>query len=102
VHEATFTSEEHARAAETRHSTATQAATLAAEAGVGMLALTHVSTRYTGREVLDEARATFPGTELPRDFDTIDVPFAEKGAPVLLRWDRATQAPAAPAGAPPA
>jgi ribonuclease Z len=67
-----------------------------------MLALTHVSTRYTGREVLDEARATFPGTELPRDFDTIDVPFAEKGAPVLLRWDRATQAPAAPAGAPPA
>lgn len=94
VHEATFTSEEHERAAETRHSTATQAASLAAEAGVRLLALTHVSTRYTGREVLDEARATFPRTELPRDFDTIDIPFAEKGEPLLHRWDRAARAPA--------
>jgi ribonuclease Z len=100
VHEATFTSDEHARAAETRHSTAAQAASLASEAQVGMLALTHVSTRYAGREVLDEARATFARTELPRDFDTIEVPFAERGAPALLRWDRATHAPAAPAQAP--
>ena len=97
VHEATFASDEHERAAETRHSTAAQAAALAAEAGVRLLALTHVSTRYAGREVLDEARATFPATELPRDFDTIEVPFAEKGEPVLLRWDHATHAPAVPA-----
>ena len=97
VHEATFTSEERERAAETRHSTARQTAALAAEAGVRMLALTHLSTRYAGREVLDEARAAFPRTELPRDFDTIELPFAEKGEPVLLRWDHATQAPAIPA-----
>jgi len=97
VHEATFTSEEHERAAETRHSTAAQAAWLAAEAGVRLLALTHVSTRYAGHEVLDEARATFAQTEMPRDFDTIDVPFAEKGEPVLHRWDHVAHAPAAPA-----
>lgn len=94
VHEATFTTDEHDRARETGHSTAQQAATLAAEAGVRMLALTHVSTRYAGREVLDEARAAFAHSVLPRDFDTIDVPFAEKGEPVLLRWDRQTRAPA--------
>lgn len=96
VHEATFTSEERRRAAETGHSTAAQAAGLAEEAGVRMLALVHVSTRYAGREILDEARASFPGTELPRDFDTIEVPYAEKGEPVLHRWDRAAGAPARP------
>ncbi len=94
VHEATFTSSERERAAETRHSTATQAATLAAEARVRLLALNHVSTRYAGREILDEARAAFARTELPRDFDTIEVPFAERGEPELHRWDRATHAPA--------
>lgn len=96
VHEATFTAEERGRAAETGHSTAAQAAALATEAGVRMLALTHVSTRYAGREILDEARAGFPSAELPRDFDTIDIPYAEKGAPVLHRWDRASGAPARP------
>lgn len=96
VHEATFTSEERERAAETGHSTAAQAAALAHEADVGMLALTHVSTRYAGREVLDEARAGFSRSELPRDFDTIHVPYAEKGEPALHRWDAAAGAPARP------
>jgi ribonuclease Z len=54
---------------------------------VRLLALTHVSTRYAGYEVRDEARATFERTELPRDFDTIEIPFAEKGEPELHRWD---------------
>ncbi len=94
VHEATFTSEERERAMETAHSTAAQAAELAREAGVGLLALTHVSTRYLGREIRDEARAIFPNTVVPRDFDTIDVPLPEKGDPELHRWDpqRAAQA----------
>jgi ribonuclease Z len=87
VHEATFTSEERERALETGHSTARQAAELAAEAGVRLLALTHLSTRYVGGEIRDEARAVFPHTEVPRDFDTIEVPFPEKGEPVLHRWD---------------
>jgi hypothetical protein len=62
---------------------------------VRLLALTHASPRHTGRELLEEAAATFPRVVHPRDFDTIDVPFAEKGEPVLLRWDRATHAPEA-------
>ncbi|HEV7752432.1 MAG TPA: ribonuclease Z [Baekduia sp.] len=96
VHEATFTSEERGRAMETGHSTAAQAAELAREAGVELLALTHVSTRYIGREIRDEARAIFPNTEVPRDFDLIDVPFPEKGTPELHRWDNGRQLPATP------
>jgi ribonuclease Z len=98
VHEATFTSEERDRALETGHTTARQAAELAAEAGVGLLALTHVSTRYFGGEIRDEARAIFPRTEVPRDFDLIDVPFPEKGPSELHRWD--SNRPASPEPAP--
>ena len=87
VHEATFTEEERDRAAETGHSTARQAALLAEEAGVRLLALTHLSTRYGGREIRDEARAVFPNTVVPRDFDIVEIPFAEKGEPTLHRPD---------------
>jgi ribonuclease Z len=87
VHEATFLEEEADRAAETRHSTARQAAELAAAAGVGMLALTHISPRYGGKEVRDEARAVFENTVVPRDFDRIEIPFPERGEPVLVKGD---------------
>jgi ribonuclease Z len=87
IHEATFTEEEHDRAAETGHSTAAQAATLARDAGVSMLALTHFSTRYTVGVLRDEARAIFSQTVLPRDFDSIGIPFPERGEPELIRWD---------------
>jgi len=87
VHEATFLDDEAERALQTGHSTARQAAELAREADVRLLALTHVSTRYAGYEVRDEARAIFERTELPRDFDTIEIPFPEKGEPELHRWD---------------
>jgi ribonuclease Z len=87
VHEATFLDEEVQRALQTGHSTARQAAEIAVEAEVRMLALTHLSTRYGGREIRDEARATFERTEVPRDFDTVDVPFPEKGEPELHRWE---------------
>jgi ribonuclease Z len=85
VHEATFLDDEADRAAETRHSTARQAAELAAAAGVNMLALTHISPRYGGREVRDEARAVFENTVVPRDFDRVEIPFPERGEPVLVR-----------------
>ncbi|MGO9490630.1 MAG: ribonuclease Z [Solirubrobacteraceae bacterium] len=86
VHEATFTEEESQRAAETSHSTARQAAMLARDAEVRLLALTHVSSRYGGGELRDEARAVFAATEAPRDFDTIEVPFPERGPATLVRW----------------
>jgi ribonuclease Z len=85
VHEATFLDDEADRAAETRHSTARQAAELAAAAAVNTLALTHISPRYGGREVREEARAVFANTLVPRDFDRIEVPFPERGEPVLVK-----------------
>jgi ribonuclease Z len=87
IHEATFTEDERERAAHTGHSTARQAAQTALEAEVRLLALTHVSTRYAGSEIRDEARTVFERTELPRDFDVIDVPLPEKGDPELHRHD---------------
>ena len=86
IHEATFAEEESERARETSHSTARQAAQLAREAEVRLLALTHVSSRYAGGELRDEARAVFAATESPRDFDTIEVPFPERGPAQLVRW----------------
>jgi ribonuclease Z len=85
VHEATFTEEEGVRAAETMHSTALQAAELARAAGVRLLALTHVSPRYFGPELVREAREIFPNTVVPRDFDLVEVPFAERGEPALVK-----------------
>jgi ribonuclease Z len=87
VHEATFIEEERERALQTGHSTARQAAEVAREAEVRLLALTHLSTRYAGGEIRDEARAIFERTEVPRDFDSIEVPFPEKGEPELHRFD---------------
>jgi ribonuclease Z len=85
VHEATFADEERERAEETLHSTASQAAEVAREAGVTLLVLTHLSNRYFGPELVEEARATFPETVVPRDFDVVEVPFAERGVPRLVK-----------------
>ena len=85
VHEATFLDEERERAHETAHSTALEAAELARDAEVSLLALTHLSNRYFGPEVAREARTIFPETVVPKDFDTIDVPFPERGAPTLVK-----------------
>ncbi len=84
VHEATFLVDERARARETEHSTAGEAALVAREAGVALLALTHVSARYAGSEVEEEARQLFPETVVPRDFDVIEVPLPERGPPELV------------------
>ena len=56
------------------------------EADVRMLAITHISSRYSGRELRDEARAVFANTEAPRDFDAIEVPFPERGRARLVHW----------------
>jgi ribonuclease Z len=95
VHEATFAEEEQERAVQTGHSTAAGAAAIARDADVQLLALTHVSTRHPMRQLRDEARAVFAQTVIPRDFDAIEIPFPERGAPELVRWDPTAAAPEA-------
>jgi ribonuclease Z len=79
VHEATFGDEEAERAAETKHSTARQAAEVARKAGVKRLVLTHLSARYSvaTEGLVAEAREVFPATEIARDGMVVDVPFAD-------------------------
>ncbi|MFN8122893.1 MAG: ribonuclease Z [Thermoleophilia bacterium] len=84
VHEATFLESEAALAVRSGHSTARQAARLAADAGVRALALTHTSQRYTADRVLAEARPHFPAVMLPDDLDAVRIPLAERGAAVLV------------------
>jgi ribonuclease Z len=85
VHEATFIEEDAERAAETSHSTALAAARLAADAEVKMVALTHVSPRYSGGELRDEARSAFENAIVPRDFDSVEIPLPERGEPIHHR-----------------
>ncbi len=94
VHEATFLSDERARARETGHSTAAQAAEIARDAGVRLLALCHLSTRYFPREIRDEARAVFPrhrrAARLRRDRGAVP---GARGARAGARATRPSPAP---------
>ncbi|HST68831.1 MAG TPA: ribonuclease Z [Solirubrobacterales bacterium] len=84
IHDASFAEEEAQRAAETGHSTLGQAAAVAAEAHVKLLALVHISSRYHVGKVIEEARDVFEPTVAPKDFDVIELPFPERGDPHLI------------------
>jgi len=82
VHEATFADEDAPRAAETGHTTAREAAQIAAQAGVRRLLLTHISARYS-RDTSDlerEAREVFPATQIARDGTEIEIAFPDAGS----------------------
>ena len=100
ITEATFGDEERERAEETKHQTATQAADTARRANVRLLALTHLSSRYFGPEIAREARALFPDTVVPRDFDVVVAPYAERGRPHLVKGGaaRSREAPSSHTG----
>lgn len=84
IHDASFAEEEVQRAAETGHSTVGQAAAVAAEAHVKLLALVHISSRYHVGKVIEEAKEVFEPTVAPKDFDVIELPFPERGEPHLV------------------
>jgi ribonuclease Z len=79
IHEATFGDEEADRAKETGHSTAREAATVAQNAAVRRLLLTHFSARYSRdpSPLEREAKEVFRETLCGRDGLEIDVPFAD-------------------------
>lgn len=75
IHEATFDDSLIERAEEDGHSTASQAAETAVEARVGMLLLTHISSRYHDPSVLlEQATAIFPNTRVAEDLMDVEVP----------------------------
>lgn len=80
IHEATFAQADEELARQSWHSTTVMAAQVASAARVRRLMITHFSPRYTPGnaiepdDLLREARAIFPNTEMARDFLTIEVP----------------------------
>ncbi|MSP14321.1 MAG: ribonuclease Z [Chloroflexi bacterium] len=73
VIEATYADADQDFAYRYGHLTSSMAATLAREAQVHQLFLTHISRRYTGREIAQEARAIFPNTILAEDLDQVRI-----------------------------
>lgn len=73
-HEATFVEADAARAKETYHSTARQAAEIAKRAGVKKLIIGHYSARYESPEVLlGEASEVFPSVQAVNEGMTFDL-----------------------------
>jgi ribonuclease Z len=79
VHEATFGEEDKARAMETNHSTAREAAQVALAAKVRRLVLNHLSARYSisADELVKEAREVFGEVVAAKDGMTVEVPFPD-------------------------
>ncbi|MCA1565354.1 MAG: ribonuclease Z [Acidobacteria bacterium] len=83
IHEATFAAEDEPLAVQSMHSTTVMAARVASEARVRQLFITHFSPRYTPdaqvtpEELLAQARAVFPRTDMARDLMTFEVPWRE-------------------------
>lgn len=79
VHEATFADEEAARARETGHSTAREAAGVAARAGVRKLVLTHFSARYSHdpSQLAREAKELFDDVVIGRDGMEVEIPYGD-------------------------
>ncbi len=80
IHEATFADDEAARAVETGHSTAREAAEVARKAGARRLVLTHISARYSrdAHELEREAKQVFAKSSIARDGTEIELMLTEE------------------------
>lgn len=92
IHESTFAHQDADMAFQRLHSTSTMAAQTALNAGARRLIITHFSPRYAPgnslelKDLLKEARAIFPKTQMAHDFLTYEVPRrrnVEKGKLVI-------------------
>jgi ribonuclease Z len=73
-HEATYADDNLAMAAKYHHSTARQAAQVAADAGVKQLLLGHYSSRYDNEQVLlRQAQEVFANTRLTKELEAIEI-----------------------------
>lgn len=82
VHEGTFSHEELDLAKQYNHSTVTQAAEVAREAKAKKLLLTHFSSRYLYKDILQlekEAQRIFPYSKVMKDLQEVIIPL-EKGS----------------------
>ena len=79
IHDGTLTDEKYDRAVESMHSTAGEAASLAKEAGVHHLVLTHISSRYTDdtTPILEDAEKIFANVTVADDLMEIEVPYQD-------------------------
>jgi ribonuclease Z len=94
VHEATYLDNHANRAYTHKHSTVAEAAALAAEAGVGALALTHIAHRYPTLSVLNEAERIFPTVFVPSPLDRIYIePVPEISRTKPFGWGRVMMVP---------
>lgn len=73
-HDSTYASQDVDRARKHFHSTATEAARTALEAGAGKLVLGHFSAKYTDESILlEEAQQIFPNTILAKENLTVTI-----------------------------
>ncbi|APZ48727.1 ribonuclease Z [Jeotgalibaca sp. PTS2502] len=77
VHESTFSKDNQKIARDYFHSTCVDAAKVAKESNSSQLYLTHISSRYMGKEqaqLQNDAQAIFPNSTLVHDYDEFDIP----------------------------
>jgi ribonuclease Z len=90
IHEATFAHQDAEMAFQRLHSTSTMAAQVALAAQVQRLIITHFSPRYAPGNVLElgdllkEARAIFPNTDMAQDFWTYEIPSRSTSSKMAL------------------
>ena len=80
VHESTFSKDNQKIARDYFHSTCVDAAKVAKESNSSQLYLTHISSRYVGKEqaqLQNDAQAIFPNSTLVHDYDEFDIPLSK-------------------------